>query len=194
MFIAYKSAVGIESFNRGRVAVPIQRSFHVRGFTFVGLLILIALLGLQLGVAGSVWKTSVRRDKEAELLFVGSQFRAAIQSYYLLSPGQKRYPRSLEEMLLDSRFPETVRHLRRIYRDPVMGGTEWGLIPAPDGGIMGIHSLSQEKPFKTGNFPRGYEDFTDKQSYREWIFSYGETANPATQAGPTVQSDTAVKK
>jgi type II secretory pathway pseudopilin PulG len=168
-----------------RLSGPIRKPPHSQlGFTLLALLFLIAVLGAQLALLGTLWSTAVKREKEAELLFVGDQFRLAIQSFYLRSPGQKRYPRSLEELLHDPRFPQTVRHLRRIYRDPVTGKAEWGLVQSPDGGVMGVHSLSPDKPMKTGNFPLAYEDFTGKQSYQEWVFLYGETGATQATAGP----------
>ena len=46
-----------------------RRTAH-RGFTYIGLLIFIALLGIGLAMTGQIWHTSVQREKEAELLFV----------------------------------------------------------------------------------------------------------------------------
>jgi len=65
-----------------------------------------------------------------------------------------------------------VRHLRRLYRDPMSASTEWGVLRAPDGGIMGVHSLSQETPIKTGGF--AYRDLAlqDAAAYTEWHFAY----------------------
>jgi hypothetical protein len=40
------------------------------------------------------------------------------------------------------------RYLRRIYRDPMTSKTEWGLVQSVDGRIMGVHSLSKDKPLK----------------------------------------------
>ena len=45
------------------------------GFTYIGLLFAVAILGITLGAVGVVWSTQIRRDKEAELLFVGDQIR-----------------------------------------------------------------------------------------------------------------------
>ena len=38
-----------------------------------------------------------------------------------------------------------MRHLRRLYADPITGNADWGLISAPDGGIAGVFSHS-DKP------------------------------------------------
>jgi type II secretory pathway pseudopilin PulG len=156
------------------------------GYTFIGLLLVVAMMGAALALAGTVWYTVARREKEAELLFVGDQFRMAIKGFYDRSPGTvKRYPKSLQELLQDPRFPTTVRHLRRIYRDPVTGEADWGIVSSPDDGIMGVYSLSPKKPLKTGGFPLAYEGFAGKESYREWQFVHGpeQAVGPAPTPG-----------
>jgi type II secretory pathway pseudopilin PulG len=60
-----------------------------RGFTYVGLLLAVALAGVALAAAGMLWSTTAKRDKEAELLFVGDQFRRAI-ARLRGTPGAKR--------------------------------------------------------------------------------------------------------
>lgn len=42
--------------------------------------------------------------------------------------------------------------LRKIYRDPMTGKSDWGLVMAPQGGIMGVHSLSTARAIKHENF------------------------------------------
>ena len=155
------------------------------GFTYVGLLLAIAFFGFGSVGAARVLASSERAEREAELLFVGSQFRQAIGSYYSASPGAPRYPEKLEDLLLDPRFPATRRHLRRVYVDPITAKAEWGLISAPQGGIMGVHSLSELEPMKRANFDladQGFEEVakrvTDRPySYRDWQFVF----LPATQ-------------
>lgn len=145
------------------------------GFTLLGLVFLVALLGVGLAALGKVWETAARRDREAELLFVGDQYRRALESYYRASPGQdKHFPRDLGELLLDPRFPNTVRHLRRLYRDPVGNSAEWGLVKEA-GEITAIHSLSADTPFKMAGFNRPYDTFVDAATYREWVFMPSKT-------------------
>ena len=55
-------------------------------------LFLVAIMAGGLALTGDVWHTSTMREKEAELLFVGNQYRRAIQRYYLTGP-QRQYPR-----------------------------------------------------------------------------------------------------
>lgn len=143
-----------------------------RGFTYLTALFLVAIMAGGLALAGEVWETSGKRDKEAELLFVGNQYRRAIELYYEGTPGGvKRYPHSLEELLADPRHPSKRRYLRRLYPDP-FGGKEWGLVKAPDGGISGVFSLSEERPLKTGNFRLRDAGFESAKRYADWKFAY----------------------
>ena len=123
------------------------------GFAYLGVLFFVAIMGIVSATAGAIWSIAQQREKEKELLFVGDQFRKAIGRYYENSPGTlKRYPNSLEDLLLDKRFVTTQRYLRRIYVDPMTLKSEWGLIKAPEGGIMGVHSMSNKHPMKIDNF------------------------------------------
>jgi hypothetical protein len=83
-------------------------------------------MGIALAGTGVIWHTQSRREKERELLFVGDQFRRAIGLYYERSPGAKRFPKGLEDLVLDRRYPNTQRYLRRLYADPVGGTSGWG--------------------------------------------------------------------
>ncbi|MGA7178758.1 MAG: type II secretion system protein [Thiobacillaceae bacterium] len=148
-----------------------------RGFTYLGVLIAVALIGLALGLAGESWRVAAKREKEKELLFIGHQFRAAIQDYYNSTPGAvKQFPPSLDDLLKDPRYPSTRRHLRRIYIDPVTGRSEWGLVKGPGDRIMGIYSLSEGKPLKQGNFSLDDAEFVNKQSYQDWKFVFVQQA------------------
>lgn len=109
-----------------------------RGFTYIALLLAVALIGVGLIATSEVWSQSRQREKERQLLFIGNQFRQAIGRYYERTPGAvKRYPEKLQDLLEDKRYLVTQRYLRKIFRDPMTGKTEWGIIPAPGGGIIG---------------------------------------------------------
>ncbi len=143
------------------------------GFTYLGLLAFVAIMGVGLLAAGEVWHTAQQREKERELLFIGDQFRRAIGLYYEHPMGGgSRYPATLEDLLKDPRYPSTQRYLRKIYRDPFNGGTEWGVIRKPDGGIYGVYSLSEAEPLKKYNFRLADKDFEGKAKYADWIFAY----------------------
>ena len=144
-----------------------------RGFTYLAVLFLIAMMGVMLASIGTMWQTARQRDRERELLFIGNQFRQAIKSYYEKESGTvKKYPASLDELVKDNRFVTTQRHLRRVYRDPMRGDKDWGLVKAPEGGIMGVHSLSQDAPLKTGNFRVSDQALEGRSEYSEWVFAY----------------------
>lgn len=145
------------------------------GFSLLGLLFLVAGLGVGLAAVGTLWHTAVKRDKERELLFIGNEYRLAIESFWevpLPSGTPRRLPRELKELVSDPRFPHTVRHLRRIYRDPMTGNNNWGLIKEPDGTISGVHSLSDEEPMKKAGFEAGNAAFEGKDTYSDWVFSF----------------------
>lgn len=143
-----------------------------RGFTYLGMLILVAIMGFGLAGFAELYSHAAQREKERELLFIGSQFRNAIESYYNKSPGAKVYPQKLDDLVEDKRFPMPQHHLRRVYRDPMTGKAEWGLVDAPGGGIMGVHSLSEETPVKSGDFGAKEASFEDAENYTKWTFTY----------------------
>jgi type II secretory pathway pseudopilin PulG len=143
-----------------------------RGFTLLVLLFLIAGFGVAMAALGTLWGALAQREKEAELLFIGDQYRRAIESYYRMTPGKdKRYPPNLQALLRDPRFPATVRHLRRLYPDPFSGLPEWQLMRDPSGGILGLFSAAPGTPYKTAGFPPIYESFEGATEYRGWVFA-----------------------
>ena len=147
------------------------------GYTLLGLLVLILIIGFFLGEAGAMWSDARQRDREAELLKVGDRIRIAIGRYYNNTPGPvKQFPRTLEALLRDDRFPVPQRYLRTLYIDPVTRREGWGILEAPSGGIMGVYSLSGDKPFKTRQFRPIYKEFEDRKMYGDWIFAYSELA------------------
>lgn len=147
-----------------------------RGFTYLTALFMIAILSGGLALVGEMWLTQTQREREAELLFAGHEYRKAIERYYLNGP-QRQYPRTLQDLLKDPRRPGTERYLRKLYRDPITGG-EWGLLRAPDGGILGVHSLSEAKPLKTGGFKLRDAGFENAQRYADWKFIHAAPVAP----------------
>ena len=140
------------------------------GFTYLGVLLLIATSGMALGAAGQLWSTQALRDRERELLWVGGQYAQALRSYYRASPGLAQYPHSLEELLEDSRFPNLKRHIRRLYPDPVTGTDDWGLVRSIDGRITGVYSRSQGVPLKQSGFAAQWAGFEGLGHYADWQF------------------------
>jgi type II secretory pathway pseudopilin PulG len=153
------------------------------GFTYLYVLLLITLIGMGLAATGTLWRTDAQRAREAELLFVGDQYRQAIRSYYQLDAAQPRLPSEIDDLLEDNRRPEPVRHLRRAYPDPI-SGEPFVLIPAVEGpGIVGVHSPSTQRPFKLAGFAIENESFADATHYSEWRFVF---------VAPVVQTPQAV--
>ncbi len=141
-----------------------------RGFTYLGLLFLVSLMALTAAAASALWSVAKHRDDERQLVFVGRQFEAAIESYKRVSKDPKlQYPRELEQLLSDDRFPEPAHHLRRVFHDPMTGQAQWGLIRSPEGGIVGVYSLSVRKPFPRLNVTQDYR-VPSRVSYRDWKF------------------------
>lgn len=143
------------------------------GFAYLWTLLLVAFMGIGLTVGAEVYTTSVRRDKEKELLFIGHQFRDAIGRYYegLLQGGARVYPVRLDELLQDTRSPGARRYLRKRFVDPMTGKAEWGLVII-GGRIVGVHSLSEKEPIKVDNFEPADIAFHGKKKYSEWVFTY----------------------
>lgn len=157
-----------------------------RGFTYLVLLFMVAIMGAVLASTAMVWHTLAQRDKEQELLYAGHAFRRAIGLYYERTPGAaKQYPKKLDDLLEDKRQTSLARYLRKIYIDPLTASKKWGLVPGPGGTIMGVYSRSQATPIKTANFEKADKDFEGKSSYQDWQFTYMPTQPiPAEAALP----------
>jgi type II secretory pathway pseudopilin PulG len=175
---------------------------QARGFAYLVLLFMVALLGVGLAAAGVVWDLRVRREKEADLLFIGAQFRHAIDAYYDGSPtAAKQYPQSIDDLLEDKRFPNARRYLRRLYRDPFTNAPTWGLIVV-NGRLVGVYSLAPGVPVRQSGFLGPEAGFIGAHSYADWRFvglnAAGtppplntDPAAPATAASATATAATA---
>lgn len=162
-----------------------RRYAGTRGFTYVGVLIAVVMLGFVLASVGMTWRQHAQREKEAELLFVGRQYRAAIESFLRASPGAAELPKSLDDLIEDRRFPQIRRHLRRLFPDPMSGGTDWELIKS-GGRIMGVASRSGGTPFRLTGFSAAEESFGEAQSYRDWRFVASSSSKAPGAAGDAV--------
>jgi type II secretory pathway pseudopilin PulG len=141
-----------------------------RGFSYLGLLMLIALMGITLAAAGEIVATAAQREREAQLLWVGHEYRAAIGRYW---NHRRSYPQTLQELLgAAPDAPAQVRYLRQLYADPMTNAVDWVLVPAPNGGIMGVTSSSKRAPLKTGHFDDADQGFADASTYSDWQFTF----------------------
>ena len=153
------------------------------GFTYLLVLLLVLATTVAAAAVGTIWSTAAQREKERDLLAVGEEFRNAIASYVRAGTGNARpYPRALQDLVLDVRQPGVRRYLRRVHVDPMTGRAEWGLVTAPDGGIAGVHSLSERKPLKRTGFAEGQRDFESAERYADWLFVYRSPVAPSRAA------------
>ena len=146
------------------------RQRAVAGYTYLGVLFIVSVLAMTAAAASVVWHIAQERDDERELVFIGRQFEAAIDRYHAhaVDPAQP-YPRRLEDLLRDDRSIVPQHHLRRLYVDPMTGEAHWGLLRLPDGGIVGVHSLSDRRPYPRLNVVPGYTPPVST-SYQTWKF------------------------
>ncbi|HEX5126865.1 MAG TPA: hypothetical protein VFW00_08995, partial [Rhodocyclaceae bacterium] len=93
----------------------------------------------------------------------------------------------MDDLIEDKRFPFPVRHLRRIYRDPMTRRADWETTVV-QGGIVAIHSRSHATPLRQ-NVP-DYVTFqpadADKATYADWIFA---RKTISSEANPPVPSN-----
>ncbi len=157
------------------------------GFTYMGLLMVVAIAGIGMAGVGIVWHQDAQREREKELLFIGQAYRNAIGSYYENSPSTaKQFPQNLQDLLLDTRFPTVKRHIRQLYADPFARDKDWQLV-MQQGQITGVYSSSTLKPIKKVGLPPEFEAFDSAEKYEEWRFVYapsGALPSPAAVVPP----------
>ena len=141
------------------------------GFTYVFMMAALATFSIGLAVIGPRWADQAKREREQELVRVGSLYASAIASYYAAAPGSLRpYPPELKDLLEDTRRVGTLRHIRKLYADPLDPSRRWGLVRAPDGGVMGVFSLSEDAPFHTASLDIGSTTLAPVEHYSAWKF------------------------
>jgi type II secretory pathway pseudopilin PulG len=122
-------------------AGDVRARHRAAGFTYLGVLLAIALIGVGLTAASELWSTAAKRQRLEQLDWIGQQYVAAIGSYYQSSPrGVKEFPKSLDELVLDRRVPFVRRHLRQLYPNPFTGQLDWEPIEARGLGIRGVRA------------------------------------------------------
>lgn len=110
----------------------------------------VVLIGISLMMIGQQWSVTIKRDKEAELLFRGNRIKESIERFaadYEVQKGTRpnRYPLTLKEL---TKKPK--RYLQAVYKDP-MTGEDFKLIKDATG-IRGVQSSSEETPYDQVNF------------------------------------------
>ncbi|HEU4460131.1 MAG TPA: type II secretion system protein [Methylibium sp.] len=148
-----------------------------RGLTYLGLLFAVAAIALAGTATVRLGHARERQAAEDELLFAGDAYRQALRRWREAgaTPGGEAgaAPRRLEDLLLDTRRLRPVRHLRRLYADPITGRADWVLIRDASGGIVGLHSRSRETPLRQRGFAPDDFHFAGKPHYSDWVFAWG---------------------
>jgi type II secretory pathway pseudopilin PulG len=170
------------------------------GFTYLGLIIFVTIIGLVGAATLKIGALLQRAAAEEELLDIGAAFSAALDSYAAATPqGASPYPPSLKELLKDPRVPGVRRHLRKIFVDPLTGKAEWGVVYLGGGttGVVAVHSLSTAKPLKIANFDSRFAGLDNADTISAWRFKARDPAlgqgsgqmqpRPAAPAAPTAQ-------
>lgn len=165
------------------------------GFTYIAALVLVIVMGIMLGVMGQTWTQIMKREREQELIFRGVQIVQAIRRWNKpKSPQQQAVMPlfELEHLLKDPRSFANLRHLRRLYKDPLTD-KDWRVIKDPVRGIIGVASSSEEAPLRQSfqtmtplsaddrYLEQMFKSFEGKKKYSEWEFVYrGEAVAPGT--------------
>ena len=161
-----------------------MRSGRQAGFTYLGLIIFVTIIGLVGAATLKIGALLQRAAAEEELLDIGAAFSAALDSYAAATPqGASPYPPSLKELLKDPRVPGVRRHLRKIFVDPLTGKAEWGVVYLGEGttGVVAVHSLSAAKPLKVANFDSRFAGLDNADTISAWRF---KARDPALGQGP----------
>jgi general secretion pathway protein G len=146
-----------------------MRSTRPRGFTFIELMMTLAIMGVLVLVAVPMAQVAVQREKERDLRVALTQIREALDAYKRASEqgrvalriGDSGYPKSLNELVdgvADQRSPtrQPIYFLRALPRDPMDADAArdpaqtWGLRsyasppddPQEGADVFDIHSRS----------------------------------------------------
>lgn len=153
-----------------------------QGFTYIMAMFFVVLIGITLMMIGQQWSVTLKRDREAELLFRGNRIKQAIELYAADFEVQKgirtnRFPLTLKN--LTAKDPK--RYLQAIYKDP-MTGEDFILIKEGTE-IRGVKSSSKEVPYDQVNF-KGAGSY-DAIRFEATPPSTGCAPNPANPLLPT---------
>ncbi|HUS19338.1 MAG TPA: hypothetical protein VMZ25_06785 [Terriglobales bacterium] len=92
-----------------------------RGYVLIALLFMVAVIMIVMASAAPSIATSIKRQREEELIHRGKQYQRGIQLYFRKFG---RFPASLDDL----QNTNNIRFLRHKYTDPITGKDEWRLI------------------------------------------------------------------
>lgn len=142
------------------------------GFAWVVVLMALALVAAAGAIVTQRWSDRLARDKEQQLLRIGDAYAQALSAYWSASPGsQKHYPEALQQLVWDTRFVTTRRHLRQIYADPVTGQADWVLLRDARGGIVGVRSRSERPTWVKVAQRLKATDLPAAERHDGWVFT-----------------------
>jgi type II secretory pathway pseudopilin PulG len=142
-------------FVTAKLKLPLP-ALNRNGFTFLTAIFMVMIMGIMLGLTGQSWKTIMKREREKELIFRGSQIKEAIENWnnqaYTVNGAKWNGPpqqlMDLKDLLKNPRTLTSLQYLAhhyaqklddknpkcapdcaqlKIYQDP-MTGKEWTLI------------------------------------------------------------------
>jgi len=183
-----------------------KTTMNRNGFTFLMAIFMVMIIGIMLGMTGQSWKTIMKREREKELLFRGSQIKEAIENWnnpkYTV-PGVA--PRAavrplmdLKDLLQDTYTLTPLRYLPhsyaaeldvnnpkcapdcaklKVYQDP-MTGKEWTIIRGTIGnpGTPGNPVVSQGPTISTSTQGAGIIGVASKSDEEPLKTDFKDTA------------------
>jgi hypothetical protein len=160
-----------------------NKPHYFKGFAYMVMLFLLAIIGVSLGVVSQDSDTLLKREKELDWVFVGKQYQRAIASYYQQSPeGIKTLPQNLEQLIEDKRFIKPKHHLRKNYGDPSNFNQAWNLILNEQNQLIGVRSNSLQEILST-KIAKEFADNADQTpaKYSDVKFTFKQVLAPAEQ-------------
>ncbi|HET9791747.1 MAG TPA: hypothetical protein VFR08_10625 [Candidatus Angelobacter sp.] len=99
-----------------------------QGYVLLAVMLLITLMLIAMSVELPRIAQQVKRDKEEELVHRGTDYARAVKRYYHKF---NTYPSSIEQL----KDTNHIRFLRKEYKDPITGESEWKLVHAGEAEI-----------------------------------------------------------